>query len=90
MGQGRYKILVQQVLPPAFWAESELADDMAEQHALLANSSMQNCEVMFLDMVLQWSLYGSMMFSVEQNHVNTLSKKLWIAINLEGIHLISR
>ena len=50
----------------------------------------EECDRAYLDVVLRWPCYGSMLYEVEQTYTSSVARNLWLAVNLEGISLIAR
>jgi hypothetical protein len=54
----------------------------------LKGMSQHDCDKNYLDIVLRWPCYGSTLFEVEQSYA--ANKRLWLAVNVDGISLIAR
>ncbi len=52
--------------------------------------SPTDCDKNYVDIVLRWPCYGSVMFAVEQTYTSSVARNLWLAVNIDGISLIAR
>ena len=61
------------------------------QEALTAQGiSDYDCDRSYLDTVLRWPCYGSMLYEVEQTYTSAVARNLWFAVNADGVSLIAR
>lgn len=63
---------------------------ISDHHRKLHGFSAADCQKLTLELEREWDLFGSTIFTVQQNYTNDIPTQCWLAVNRDGIHILER
>lgn len=84
-----YKQLAETYLP-TFWLENQngIDVDIAKIHGSLRGISQEKANGLFMEYLRTWQFFGGSIFELTQNYTNELPTKLWVVVDINGVHIL--
>ncbi|KAJ3090132.1 cytochrome c oxidase subunit 1 [Quaeritorhiza haematococci] len=85
-----YMELASKVLPKRISSRQDVDLEVEARHASLRGKTIEEANTLLMDVMRSWPLYGSTIFDVEQTYTNEIPVECWLAVNIEGVHILAR
>ena len=87
IGIESYIAILTQCLPPRL-LNTITPEQLRTQHHQMKGMDRETVKKSFFNLIQSWPLYRSTLFEVSQKYTTSWPKKLWLAVDQTGLHLL--